>query len=202
MTPFKPMGNSLILATSMVCVHVLLVTAFLNLFVVAHCSNQHFSFKILVGSRHMPAKSRIKEDVQTHFFINKLSYFTFFGSDDRPSADWLGQHWTRLWDAYAVSSTTASTSSSEWGGVWEGSSIYFSPLLGRAEMKHFLSKPIISFSKGSRPLMSWWSQEYLIYLWEALEGLMKLWSFSSVSAMGLFAVNSISSHLLLFPLGF
>lgn len=55
-----------------------LITALPNLSATAHCSNQHL-FKILVGNRPMPPKSRVKEEDQTF----KSSNFIFFILNDR-----------------------------------------------------------------------------------------------------------------------
>lgn len=143
-----------------------------NLSAIAHCSNQHCAFWILVGSKHLSPKSRVKEDNQTYqFFLNKLSILNLFSSNGRPSAGRLIQLLCKL-DVRCPCSFPHLYQYLFRGMQWrewrKKRNTYLSPLLEKDEKKHFPSKPLISFTKGSRSLMRWGSQEHLIYLWKAL----------------------------------
>ena len=102
------------------------------------------------------------------FLINFPSSTSSAQMEDPVQAGWFSYFANWMWDAHAVSSTSTNTSSGECSGGSGERNTYLSPLLEKNEKKHFPSKPLISFTKGSRSLMRWWSQEHLIYLWKAL----------------------------------
>lgn len=197
------MGNLLLFATPRVGVQFFLVQVSLiccSLFQPTFCL-QNSSGKL--AHTPTPQSLRLRRRAQHTTFKNKWSNFTFFSSNGRPSISWLiqllGKHWRSMQGVYTIISTSTSTSLGECGrGGQEGKKHlpFFSTRKERG--KALPSKSIISFSKGLRPLMMWWSQEYLIYLWETLHVLLNLKSGSIFNCCArLLTVNLISSH---FPL--
>lgn len=86
--PFQTHGNSLCLChVNAVCTFCLSLVSLVFLLLL----NQHSTFKILLGSRHMP---RVKEEGQTHqFLINKFSNFTFFSEWQLALPIWFDFAW-------------------------------------------------------------------------------------------------------------